>query len=89
MPCNETCIEAGIDYMEVGYKNSPRLFSKRRVRPLEALRRVGTSTACSPATMPRRTGLKLCAMADAGKSDYREQIVHRDESVLDMIRVAF
>ena len=24
----ETCIAAGIDYMEVGYKNSPRLFPK-------------------------------------------------------------
>jgi len=28
-------------------------------------------------------------MADAGKSDYRDQIVPRSESVLDMIRVAF
>lgn len=36
-----------------------------------------------------KTGLKLCAMADAGKSDYREQIVPRNESLLDMIRVAF
>ncbi len=28
-------------------------------------------------------------MADAGKSDWKHQIVPRKESVLDMIRVAF
>ena len=33
--------------------------------------------------------VRLVAMADAGKSDWREQIVPRDQSVLDMIRVAF
>ncbi len=39
-------------------------------------------------TLPS-TGLKLAAMADAGKSDWKEKIVPSDESVLDMIRVAF
>ena len=39
--------------------------------------------------MRRRPDLKLTAMADAGKSDWKEKIVPRDESVLDMIRVAF
>ena len=36
-----------------------------------------------------KVGLKLTAMADAGKSDWKEKIVPRSESVLDMIRVAF
>lgn len=84
----EACIEAGIDYMEVGYKNSPRQFSKEEFGPWRH---------CDEADLNRvlgghdaeQTGLKLCAMADAGKCDYREQIVPRDESVLDMIRVAF
>ncbi len=84
----DTCLEAGIDAMEVGYKNSPKPFPKSEYGPWRH---------CDEADLNRvfaghdleRTGLKLCAMADAGKSDYREQIVPRNESVLDMIRVAF
>ncbi len=84
----ETCIAAGIDYMEIGYKNSPRLFSVEEFGPWrhcneDDMRRVvGDHDA-------EATGLKLVAMADAGKSDWKEQIAPRDESVLDMIRVAF
>ncbi len=74
--------------MEVGYKNSTRVFPKEEFGPWrhcdeEDLNRVlGDHDA-------EKTGLKLCAMADAGKSDYLEQVIPRDESVLDMIRVAF
>jgi len=84
----DTCIEAGIDYMEVGYKNSPEIFSTDDYGPWRH---------CDEADLNRlfpehdadKTGLKLCAMADAGKSDFRNQIVPRSESTLDMIRVAF
>ena len=84
----DTCLAAGIDAMEIGYKNSPRLFSKDEFGPWrhcdeEDLNRVvGGHNA-------EQTGLKLAAMADAGKSDWKEQIVPSDQSVLDMIRVAF
>ena len=84
----DTCIAAGIDYMEIGYKNSARLFSKEDFGPWrhcdedDMNRVVGNHDA-------EATGLKLTAMADAGKSDWKEQIVPRDQSVLDMIRVAF
>ena len=84
----DTCVAAGIDAMEVGYKNSPRLFSKQEY---------GAWRHCDEQDLNRvfgdhdaeKTGLKLCAMADAEKSDFREQIVPREDSVLDMIRVAF
>ncbi|MCH5375584.1 MAG: aldolase catalytic domain-containing protein, partial [Planctomycetes bacterium] len=83
-----TCISAGIDYMEVGYKNSPRLFSKEQFGPWKH---------CDEADLTRvfnghdatKTGLKLAVMADAGKSEWQDQIVPCDQSVLDMIRVAF
>ena len=84
----DTCLAAGIDAMEIGYKNSPRLFSKDEFGPWrhcdeEDLNRVvGGHNA-------EQTGLKLAAMADAGKSDWKQQIVPSDQSVLDMIRVAF
>jgi len=84
----EACVEAGIDYMEVGYKNSPRLHSRSDF---------GQARFCDEDWLNRlfadhdadKTGLKLAAMADATKSDWREQIVPRSESKLDMIRVAF
>lgn len=84
----EACIEAGVDTMEIGYKNSPEEFPRDAFGPWrhceeEDLRRVvGDHTR-------ERTGLKLSAMADAGgKSDWKRQIIPADESVLDVIRVA-
>ena len=84
----ETCVAAGIDTMEVGYKNSPKQFPKGEFGPWkhsdeDDLNRVFAGHD------PEKTGLRLSAMADAGKSDYREQIVPCEQSVLDMIRVAF
>jgi 4-hydroxy 2-oxovalerate aldolase len=78
------CVDAGIDYMEVGYKNSKRIFS-----PAEN----GAWKFCDEDDIRRIVGendtpLKLSAMADAEKSDYREDILPCDQSVLDMIRVA-
>ena len=84
----EACVAAGIDCMEVGYKNSPRQFPQDEFGPWkycdeDDLNRVlGGHDA-------EKTGLKLTVMADAGKSDWKEQIIPRDQSVLDMIRVAF
>ncbi|MBN1908436.1 MAG: aldolase catalytic domain-containing protein [Pirellulales bacterium] len=81
----ETCVEAGIDYMEIGYKNSKRLFGKDKF---------GAWRHCDEDDIRRIVGdnpteLKLSAMADAGKSDWRTDIQPKHESVLDMIRVAF
>ncbi len=84
----ETCIESGIDAMEVGYKNSPRLFSKDDFGPWRHCDETDLNRLF-PGHDAEKTGLKLCAMADAEKSDFREQIVPCDESVLDIIRVAF
>jgi len=84
----QASIASGIDYMEIGYKNSPSQFPPAKFGPWrhceeEDMRRVvGDHTF-------EATGLKLAAMADAGgKSDWRHQIIPAEESVLDMIRVA-
>ena len=82
------CVEAGLDYMEIGYKNSAKVFPPAAFGPWRHceehdLRRVvGDHDA-------ERTGLKLAAMADAGKSDWQTQLLPAADSVLDMIRVAF
>lgn len=80
----DACVEAGIDYMELGYKNSKKFFA-----PAEN----GAWKYCDEDDMRRIVGeneteLKLTAMADAEKSDYKEDILPKSESVLDMIRVA-
>ena len=78
------CVDAGIDYMEIGYINSRRIFSSAEH---------GAWKFCKEDDIRRIVGendtsLKLSAMADAGKSDYHEDILPCDQSVLDMIRVA-
>ena len=84
----QTCLAAHVDYMEVGYKNSSRLFPKDEYGPWrhcdeEDLNRIYGDHD------EEKTGLKLSAMADAGKSDWKEKLVPRDQSPLAMIRVAF
>jgi len=82
------CLDAGIDYMEIGYKNSKATFPPERFGPWrhcddDAIRRVvGDHDA-------EATGLKLAAMADAGKSDWERDLLPAKDSPLDMIRVAF
>jgi 4-hydroxy 2-oxovalerate aldolase len=84
----DTCVACGVDYMEIGYKNTPRLFPKdqfgvwRHCEEDDLNRMFGDHDA-------EATGLKLCAMADAGKSDWQTEIIPRVDSKLDMIRVAF
>ena len=81
----QASVDAGIDYMEIGYKNSKRVFPCDQYGPWrhcdeEDMRRVVGDNG---------TNLKLAAMADAGKSDWRTEIWPKQDSVLDMIRVAF
>ena len=84
----ETCIEAGIDYMEIGYKNSVEAFPRSKYGPWrhcleEDIRRVVGNHN------PAETGLKLAVMMDAGgKSDWKSTILPKKDSVIDMIRVA-
>jgi len=80
----EANVAAGVDYMELGYKGSKRMYPPEEFGPWkhcdeETLRRV---VGDNP------TDLKLCAMADAERTDYHEDIIPCSESVLDTIRVA-
>jgi len=85
----QACVDAGIDYMEIGYKNSKEVFPVSKFGPWrhcdeeDLVRVVGDHKS-------KGTGLKLSAMADAGgKSDWQKDIVPADQSPLDVIRVAF
>ena len=79
----QACLQAGIDYMEIGYKSSESAFSRDEVGPWKFcddkdLRRVVGSN---------KTSLKLSAMADIGRIDPGD-IPPAKDSVIDMLRVA-
>jgi 4-hydroxy 2-oxovalerate aldolase len=79
----QACVQAGIDYMEIGYKSSESAFSRDEVGPWKFcddkdLRRVVGSN---------KTGLKLSAMADIGRIEPGD-IPPAKDSVIDMLRVA-
>jgi len=80
----DTCVAAGIDYMELGYKAS-----RKGIKVGE----YGCWKYCLEEDLRRivgdnETDLKLSVMADAERCDYREDIPPKKESVVDMIRVA-
>ena len=81
----EACVDAGIDYMEIGYKAAKKLFARDQF---------GAWKFCDEDDLRRIVGdnptpLRLAAMVDAGKSDWHTDILPKKHSVLDMIRVAF
>jgi 4-hydroxy 2-oxovalerate aldolase len=80
----DTCVAAGIDYMELGYKGSQKIF---------ATDQFGAWKHCTEDDLRRIVGdnptsLKLCVMADAERTDYHTDILPKEQSVLDCIRVA-
>lgn len=79
-----TNVKAGVDYMEFGYKASKRLFNAEEF---------GKWKFCKDADIrdivgENDTPMKVSIMADVGRCDYETDILPRDESPIDMIRVA-
>jgi 4-hydroxy 2-oxovalerate aldolase len=78
------CVEAGVDYMELGYKASQKIIvpgehgAWKYCREDDIRRIVGDNP----------TSLKLTVMADAERTDYHEDILPKNQSVIDMVRVA-
>ncbi len=75
--------QAGVDYMEIGYKSSEKYFSRDEN---------GDWKFCTEEDLKRvvgdgESGIKLSAMADIGRID-PEDIPLKKDSILDMIRVA-
>lgn len=80
----KACVDAGIDYMEFGYKASKKISDPQDFGPWkfcdeEDIRRIVGDNDSS---------LKISVMADAERTDYHEDILPREDSVVDMIRIA-
>jgi len=77
-------VAAGVDYMEFGYKASKRIFAPDKFGDWkftdeDSLRRI---------VGENDTDLQIAVMADAERTDYKTDILPRDQSVIDCIRVA-
>ncbi|TMV49320.1 nucleoid-structuring protein H-NS [Paenibacillus mesophilus] len=73
---------AGVEYMEIGYKNSPKLLKGAEAGPWRFL-----DEAFLREVIPEKGDTKLSALVDIGRVDEND-ILPRSESMLDMIRVA-
>lgn len=77
-------VAAGVDYMEFGYKASKEIFD---------VKEFGKWKFCDEADIreivgDNNTDLKIAVMADVGRTDYKKDILPREESVIDIIRIA-
>jgi len=79
-----TACEAGIDYVELGYKGSRKIFPAASNGPWKFC----DEEVLRDAVGEKNAAVKLAVMADADRCDYRNDILPREKSVLDMIRVA-
>jgi len=80
----EACVAAGVDYMEFGYKADKKIFAPSKY---------GAWKYCNEDDIRRLIGdngtdLKISVMADAEKTDYHRDIPPKDQSPVDLIRVA-
>lgn len=74
--------EAGVEYMEIGYKNSPKLLQGGNSGPWRFL-----NDDFLKEVIPQKGKTKLSALVDIGRVDEND-ILPRSESLLDLIRVA-
>ena len=79
----ETCLAAGVDYMEIGKNNSPTLmsdkeFGKWNFSKEEDIRSIVGNND---------TDMKIAVMSDIGRT-VKEELLPKEESVVDMIRIA-
>jgi len=79
----QTCLDAGIDYMEIGKNNSTKLMSDKEFGAWnfskeEDIRRI---------VGDNNTDMKIAVMSDIGRT-LKEELLPKEESVVDMIRIA-
>lgn len=77
-------IKAGVDYMEFGYKASRDIFPEEEFGPWkfckeEDIRRI---------VGENDTDIKIAVMADVGRTDFKRDIIDKNDSVIDLVRIA-
>ena len=80
----KTNVKSGVDYMEFGYKASKTLFDETKF---------GKWKFCNEEDIRAIVGdnvsdMKIAVMADVGRCDFKTDFLPKNESVIDMVRVA-
>ena len=78
-------IRAGVDYMEIGYKADKTMFD---VDKFGKWKFCDDDDIRSVIGENENTGLKLAVMADVGRCNYKQDIAPKNESPVDLVRVA-
>lgn len=79
----DTCVAAGVDYMEIGKNNSPTIMSEEEF---------GAWNFCKEEDIRKIVGnndtnMKIAVMSDIGRT-VKEELLPKEDSVVDMIRIA-
>lgn len=77
-------IKAGVDYMEFGYRADKTMFDEDKFGKLKFC----DEDYIRSIVGDNDSNLKLAIMADVGRCDYKNDIINKSESVIDLIRVA-
>ena len=77
-------IKAGVDYMEFGYKASRDMFDESKFGKWKFCKDEDIRAIVGD----NNTDLKISIMADVGRCDYKNDILTKNESPIDLIRVA-
>lgn len=79
----ETCVAAGVDYMEIGKNVSPTIMSEAEYGPWNFCKEEDIRKIVGE----NNTNMKIAVMSDIGRS-LKEELRPKSESVVDMIRIA-
>ncbi|MDO4297385.1 MAG: aldolase catalytic domain-containing protein [Lachnospiraceae bacterium] len=77
-------IKSGVDYMEFGYKASRELFDENKFGKWKFCKDEDIRAIVGE----NNTDLKIAVMADVGRCDYKNDILNKADSPIDLIRVA-
>ncbi len=77
-------VKAGVDYMEFGYKADKEMFDEKQFGKWKFCKDEDIRAIVGD----NNTDLKIAVMADVGRCNYKEDIHDKEESPIDLIRVA-
>ena len=80
----EANVKAGVDYMEFGYKASTDIFDESKFGKWKFSKDEDIRAIVGD----NNTDLKIAVMADVGRCNYKNDIINKSESPIDLIRVA-
>lgn len=80
----EANVRAGVDYMEFGYKAAKDMFDESKFGPSK----FSNDDYIRSIVGDNNTDLKIAVMADVGRTNFKTDILPKNESPVDLIRVA-